>query len=253
MVCFALEMGTMWLTGKPSVAWYCVGKMFLTFWHLSKDSSTGQNWINVFENHKKDFYLLISYLSFLYTSISVVVPSGNSSISLGVDSLLRSRSLSRQATLLPTNGCWKPNHFPFPTITQSGLAFHFLEGVCANSSVLSLSNHSQSHSLYRCGKAIKMVVLKETFDLLFSRFQISSLNDHQKEAIWSIVVNNKDVLVNLPTGFGKTLIYQTLLLVFDHVSKVTGHIVCCRIAAYKSHGRPSETPDKSWSYCCKSL
>ena len=78
-------METMWLTGKPSVAWYCVGKMFLTFWHLSKDSSTGHKWISIFENHKKDFCLLISYLFFLYISISVVVPSGNSSICLGVE------------------------------------------------------------------------------------------------------------------------------------------------------------------------
>ena len=51
-----------------------------------------------------------------------------------------------------------------------------------------------------------MAVLEEAFDLVSSRFQISSLNDQQKEAIRSIVVNNKDVLVNLPTGFGKSLI-----------------------------------------------
>ena len=70
-----------------------------------------------------------------------------------------------------------------------------------------------------------MAVLGEAFDLVSSRFQISSLNDHQKEAIWSIVVNNKDLLVNLLTGCGKPLIYQAPPLVFDHVSKVTGHIV----------------------------
>ena len=75
----------MWLTGKPSVAWYCIGKMFLTFWHLSKGSSIGHNWINIFDNHKKDFCLLISYLVSLCISISVVVPSGNSSICLGVE------------------------------------------------------------------------------------------------------------------------------------------------------------------------
>ena len=85
VTCFSLEMGTMWLTGKPSVAWHCIGKMFLTFWHLSKDSSTGHNWITIFDSHKKDFCSLISYLSFLCISISVVVPSGNSSIRLGVE------------------------------------------------------------------------------------------------------------------------------------------------------------------------
>ena len=54
-----------------------------------------------------------------------------------------------------------------------------------------------------------MAMLEEAFDLVSSRFQISSVNDHQKETIRSIV-NNKDVLVNLPTGFGKSLIYQAL-------------------------------------------
>ena len=31
MGCFDLEMGAMRLIGKPSVAWYCMGKMFVTF------------------------------------------------------------------------------------------------------------------------------------------------------------------------------------------------------------------------------
>ena len=78
-------MGTMWLTEKPRVGWYYIGQMFLAFWHLSKGSSTGHNWISIFDNHKKDFCLLISYLFFLCISISVVVPSGNSSIRLGVE------------------------------------------------------------------------------------------------------------------------------------------------------------------------
>ena len=49
---FWLEMRTVLLTEKPIIAWYCVGKMFLTFWHLHKD---------IFDNHKKkkNFCLLI--------------------------------------------------------------------------------------------------------------------------------------------------------------------------------------------------
>ena len=70
----------MWLTRR-----YCIGKICLIFWHLSKGSSTGHNWINIFGNHKKDFCFLISYLFFLCISIGVVVPSGNSSIRLGVE------------------------------------------------------------------------------------------------------------------------------------------------------------------------
>ena len=67
--------------------WYCIGKMFVTFWHFSKGSSTSHNWINIFDNHKKDFCWLISYLFFLCipVSISVAVPSGNCSIRLGVE------------------------------------------------------------------------------------------------------------------------------------------------------------------------
>jgi len=30
--------------------------MFLTFWHLSKDSSTGHKWIKIFDNHKKPLF-----------------------------------------------------------------------------------------------------------------------------------------------------------------------------------------------------
>lgn len=44
-------------------------------------------------------------------------------------------------------------------------------------------------------------------------------------AIRKIVIEKKDVFVNLPTGFGKSLIYQALPFVFDHVTKSSGHIV----------------------------
>ena len=70
-----------------------------------------------------------------------------------------------------------------------------------------------------------MASLEEAFNLVSSKFKISNLNDHQKDAIRSIVVDNRDVLVNLPTGFGKSLVYQVLPLVFDHVTKHTGHNV----------------------------
>ena len=46
-----------------------------------------------------------------------------------------------------------------------------------------------------------MAVLEEAFDLVSSRFQISSLNDHQKEAIRSNVVNNVKHLESLLTIF----------------------------------------------------
>ena len=70
-----------------------------------------------------------------------------------------------------------------------------------------------------------MASLEEAFILVLTKFQIPSLNEHQKSAIRKIVFQSKDVFVNLPTGFGKSLIYQALPLAFDHTTKLSGHIV----------------------------
>ena len=70
-----------------------------------------------------------------------------------------------------------------------------------------------------------MASLEEAFILVSTKFQIPSLNDHQKSAIRKIVFQSKDVFVNLPTGFGKSLIYQALPLAFNHTTKHPGHIV----------------------------
>ena len=70
-----------------------------------------------------------------------------------------------------------------------------------------------------------MASLEEAFILVSSKFKIPTLNHHQKLAIEKIVSNKKDVFVNLPTGFGKSLIYQALPLVFDHTTNLPGHIV----------------------------
>ena len=70
-----------------------------------------------------------------------------------------------------------------------------------------------------------MAALEEAFAVVTSKFIISSLNAHQKIAIQKIVKEKKDVFVNLPTGFGKSLIFQALPLVFDHITEESGHIV----------------------------
>ena len=70
-----------------------------------------------------------------------------------------------------------------------------------------------------------MVSLEEVFTLVSAKFQIPALNEHQKVAIQKVVVRKKDVFVNLPTGFGKSLIYEALPLVFDYTTKLPGHIV----------------------------
>ena len=45
-----------------------------------------------------------------------------------------------------------------------------------------------------------------------------SLKEAQFEALKAIVIERKDSLVILPTGYGKSLIYQTLpLFIFDYL------------------------------------
>jgi len=95
-----------------------------------------------------------------------------------------------------------------------------------------------------------MAALDEAFHLVSSTFKIPELNSHQKQAIRKIVSEKKDLFVNLPTGFGKSLIYQALPLVFDHVTKQPGHIVVV-LSADKPYGGSSKPPEKPWTFCCK--
>ncbi|XP_028410628.1 uncharacterized protein LOC114533320 [Dendronephthya gigantea] len=44
-----------------------------------------------------------------------------------------------------------------------------------------------------------------------------SLKEAQYEALKAIVINRNDSLVILPTGYGKSLIYQTLPFIFDYL------------------------------------
>ena len=45
-----------------------------------------------------------------------------------------------------------------------------------------------------------------------------------KTSIYCSCWRKKDVFVNLPTGFGKSLIYQALPLIFDEITGVSGHM-----------------------------
>ena len=56
-------------------------------------------------------------------------------------------------------------------------------------------------------------------------FKISQFNDHQKTAIHTIVKDKCDIFVNLPTGFGKSLIFQSLPMIFDRFYEEKSHIV----------------------------
>ena len=49
------------------------------------------------------------------------------------------------------------------------------------------------------------------------KFNITELNKYQKLAIRKFVQEDKEVFVNLPTGSGKSLIYQGLPVIFDTI------------------------------------
>ena len=70
-----------------------------------------------------------------------------------------------------------------------------------------------------------MADLSSSFSKVCEQFKFSELNKHQKEAIISAVLKKKDVFVSLPTGFGKSVIFQALPMVFDSFTGESGHIV----------------------------
>ena len=69
-----------------------------------------------------------------------------------------------------------------------------------------------------------MANLEEAFNVVASKFGIQALNSHQQLAISKLIERKRDIFVNLPTGSGKSLIFQALPLVIDRVSSQPGHI-----------------------------
>jgi len=69
-----------------------------------------------------------------------------------------------------------------------------------------------------------MADLSAVFDHVCEMFGIRELNAYQREAIVQFVQKKTDVFVNLPTGYGKSLIYQALPFVYDSILEA-GHIV----------------------------
>ncbi len=49
------------------------------------------------------------------------------------------------------------------------------------------------------------------------KFNIKELNEYQELAIWKFVMEDKEVFVNLPTGCGKSLIYQGLQVIINTI------------------------------------
>lgn len=70
-----------------------------------------------------------------------------------------------------------------------------------------------------------MASLEKAFDFAAQKFNVRCLNPYQKTAIRKLTIEKKNVFANLPTGFGKSLMYQALPFVVDEVSKYSGHLV----------------------------
>lgn len=70
-----------------------------------------------------------------------------------------------------------------------------------------------------------MADVSSALERLCEQFRISEFNALQKEAIMHFVLKKTDLFVNLPTGFGKSLIYQAFPLLFDVLCNTSGHIV----------------------------
>ena len=75
------------------------------------------------------------------------------------------------------------------------------------------------------GNKINLADFKVAFNKVCETFGLKNLSEYQQQSIINIVEKKSDVFVNLPTGYGKSLIYQSLPQITDIISKVPGHII----------------------------
>ena len=68
----------------------------------------------------------------------------------------------------------------------------------------------------------RMADLSVVFGHVCQTFGIRELNAYQREVIVQFA-QKTDVFVNLPTGYGKSLIYQALLFVYNSILEAAGH------------------------------
>ena len=64
--------------------------------------------------------------------------------------------------------------------------------------------------------------LERALSTVCSKFTNSCLNPYQKKAISEFVKGKSDIFVNLPSGYGKSLVYQALPTVFDNLTARSG-------------------------------
>ena len=70
-----------------------------------------------------------------------------------------------------------------------------------------------------------MAELNSASNRVCKTFKFDKLNRHQQKAIELFINQKRDIVVNLPTGYGKSIIYQALPLIFDHVTNTLLNIV----------------------------
>ena len=63
-----------------------------------------------------------------------------------------------------------------------------------------------------------MTIFEKSLQSILPRFGLAELKDEQKKALFYLL-SGKDVFVNLPTGFDKSLIYQLTPLVAEELSR----------------------------------
>ena len=94
-----------------------------------------------------------------------------------------------------------------------------------------------------------MADLNAVFGHVCKTFGTRGFNAYQREAIVQFVQKKTDAFVNLPTGYGKSLIYQAVPFVYDSIFEAAGQYCCCSFAACKSYERPGRQTGKSLNSC----
>ena len=104
---------------------------------------------------------------------------------------------------------------------------------------LKLTNKKQASIFWKPGPSpsrylkTNMADLSSAFSEVCKKFEFSDLNQTQKEVLTQVVLKKKDIFVSLSTGFGESVIFQALPIVFDSYTGKSSHIViqlsrlCC--------------------------
>ena len=66
--------------------------------------------------------------------------------------------------------------------------------------------------------SINIADIEVGFVNVCEKFGIRPLNDNQREAITQYVNKKTDLFINLPTGYGKSLVYQALLYLWFSIA-----------------------------------